>query len=137
MKEDKEIKTQEDGMNVEKLKTVADYLQTVTDLRTRLEEAEKELVYQKERYELQVLGSSTEISDLRTQLEEMMKKADAVGDAQFVIGVLTKNLNERNAENAALTKKLERVRKWADTRQADSVVKLRKIIDGETEGAAG
>ena len=99
MKEDKEIKTQEDGMNVEKLKTVADYLQTVTDLRTRL--------------------------------EEMMKKADAVGDAQFVIEVLTKNLNERNAENAALTKKLERVRKWADTRQADSVVKLRKILDGE------
>jgi len=73
MKEDKEIKTQEDGMNVEKLKTVADYLQTVTDLRTRL--------------------------------EEMMKKADAVGDAQFVIEVLTKNLNERNAENAALKQK--------------------------------
>jgi len=49
-----------------------------------------------------------ENTDLRTQLEKMMKKADAVGDAQFLIEVLTKNLNERNAENAALTEKLEK-----------------------------
>ena len=31
----------------------------------------------------------------------------------------------------ALEQKLVAVRKWADTRQADSVVKLRKILDGE------
>jgi len=84
----------------------------------------------------------------------------------ITIGVLTKNLNERNAENTALKQKLEKahmdlanaehnvaentkqeimmwidkcialeqklvaVREWADTRQADSVVKLRKILDG-------
>ena len=41
------------------------------------------------------------------------------------------NLRAIEAENAALKQKLEAVRKWADTRQADSVVKLRKILGGE------
>jgi len=72
---------------------IGEYEATIKALRTRLEEAEKELVYQKERYELQVLGSST--------------------------------------ENAALKQKLEEARGWMNSRQADSVVKLRKILDGE------
>ena len=48
---------------------IGEYEATIKALRTRVEEAEKELAYQKERYELQVLGSSTEISDLRGLLE--------------------------------------------------------------------
>ena len=112
-----------------------------------------------------------EISALRTRLEkcekELFDARQGVFKQSITIGVLTKNINERNAENAALTEKLEKahmdvanaehnvaenikqevmmwidkykaleqklvaVRKWADTRQADSVIKLRKILDGE------
>ena len=45
-------------------------------LRTRLEEAERELIYQKERYELQVLGSSTENAALTKKLERTIFLAD-------------------------------------------------------------
>ena len=76
-----------------------------------------------------------ENADLRTQLEEMMKKADAVGDAQFVIGVLTKNINVRNAEYAALKSRvtlleriIDRVTAWAKCQQYDRVKKLFEIL---------
>ena len=48
----------------------------ISDLRTRLEEVEKELVYQKERYELQVLGSSSENAALTKKLERVIFIAD-------------------------------------------------------------
>ena len=76
-----------------------------------------------------------EISNLRTRLEKCEKELFDARQGMFkqgiTIGVLTKNINERNAENVALTKKLEAVKEWMDSRQADSVVKLRKILDGD------
>ena len=113
MKEDKEIKTQEEGMSVEKLKTVADYLQTVTDRRARLEEREKELF------------------DAR---QGMFKQS-------ITIGVLTKNINERNAENATLKELLREIYNSipATHDENDSMVKrhasalneIQKILGGE------
>jgi len=55
-----------------------------------------------------------ENADLRTQLEDYRDMVVRYQD-----------------ENAALKQKLSAVREWMDSRQADSVVKLRKILDGE------
>ena len=90
-----------------------------------------------------------EIKDLRTQLEDYR---DMVARYQDENAALTEKLEKAHmdvanaehnvAENTkqeimmwidkciALEQKLVAVREWADTRQADSVVKLRKILDG-------
>ena len=79
-----------------------------------------------------------EISDLRTQLEKCEKELFDARQGMFkqsiTIEVLTKNINERNAENAALTKKLEAVREWVKLYDPDwdnDINKLKKILDGE------
>ena len=69
------------------------------------------------------------IKDLRNRLEQAEK--ERTSNTAAWVKIPEANLRVIEAENAALKQKLEAVKKWADTRQADSVVKLRKILDGE------
>ena len=78
-----------------------------------------------------------EISALRTRLEEAEKLLQVANKRLDWERSAKENAYEHieeegkiKAENAALKQKLKAVRKWADTRQADSVIKLRKILDG-------
>ena len=86
---------------------------------------------------------NAEIDDLRTRIEECEKELFDARQGMFkqgiTIEVLTKNINERNAENAALTKKLEAVREWRNSNDSDwptrykflSLSKLDEILDGK------
>jgi predicted RNase H-like nuclease (RuvC/YqgF family) len=73
---------------------------------------------------------TNEVQDLRTRLEECERERDGYIEAN---DMLQKEIKRLDAEVADLLKTLERVRKWADTRQADQVKKLREIV-GEKEG---
>ena len=80
------------------MEAISDQLSAIS-----FEEGKQELAYQKERYELHVLGSSHEKALLRKEWEVLKK------DFDLYSGLLSKTREERDS----LCKKLEEVREWA------------------------